>query len=113
MHGLVKEAHAQLLAISSNKKQYKSLLTDLTVQVSRPQAWVTHSNCINAVRVFYMVASFNTCRCIRIKIIYPACQCFLLHGIFGISGMWSKVHGLRCRMLWCRPSTSLESPKQS
>ena len=34
VHGLVKEAHSQLLAMSNNKKQYKSLLTDLTVQVS-------------------------------------------------------------------------------
>lgn len=32
VHSLVKDAHKQLLTISSNKKQYKSLLTDLTVQ---------------------------------------------------------------------------------
>lgn len=37
VHGLVKDAHKQLLAIASNKKQYKSLLTDLTVQVSKIQ----------------------------------------------------------------------------
>lgn len=33
MHSIVKEAHAKLLEISNNKKQYKTLLTDLTVQV--------------------------------------------------------------------------------
>lgn len=34
VHGLVKEAHSHLLSLSGNKKQYKSLLTDLTIQVS-------------------------------------------------------------------------------
>ncbi|CAL8471035.1 g10577 [Coccomyxa elongata] len=32
VHGLVKEAHSHLLSLSGNKKQYKSLLTDLTIQ---------------------------------------------------------------------------------
>ncbi len=34
MHNIVKEAHGKLIEISKNKKQYATLLTDLTVQVS-------------------------------------------------------------------------------
>ncbi len=34
MHNIVKEAHGKLIEYSKNKKQYATLLTDLTVQVS-------------------------------------------------------------------------------
>lgn len=33
VHNIVKEAHGKLIEISKNKKQYATLLTDLTVQV--------------------------------------------------------------------------------
>ena len=33
VHNIVKEAHGKLIEISKNKKQYSTLLTDLTVQV--------------------------------------------------------------------------------
>ena len=33
VHSLVKDAHARLLEIAANKKAYRGLLTDLTVQV--------------------------------------------------------------------------------
>ena len=36
VHGLVKDAHSRLLEIAANKKAYKGLLTDLTVQVGLP-----------------------------------------------------------------------------
>jgi vacuolar-type H+-ATPase subunit E/Vma4 len=37
VHSIVKDAHAKLIEIAANKKQYKSLLTDLTVQVCMPR----------------------------------------------------------------------------
>lgn len=33
VHSIVKEAHGKLIDFAKNKKQYQSLLTDLTVQV--------------------------------------------------------------------------------
>ena len=33
VHNIVKEAHGKLIEISKSKKQYQSLLADLTVQV--------------------------------------------------------------------------------
>jgi vacuolar-type H+-ATPase subunit E/Vma4 len=38
VHGLVKDAHARLMQIAANKKAYKGLLTDLTVQVGQAYA---------------------------------------------------------------------------
>ena len=33
VHSIVKEAHGKVIEFAKNKKQYQSLLTDLTVQV--------------------------------------------------------------------------------
>ena len=42
MHNIVKEAHGKLIEFSKNKKQYQSLLTNLTVQVIIPLMLVAY-----------------------------------------------------------------------